>query len=75
MTGSSLESMETFGMPESERGGVGAVHCGKGWIDCSVAKPCGSGECWGVIHWMPMEEGAIESCEMSGCWWLLWARR
>ena len=29
VTGASLDSIDRLGMPDSERGGVGAVHCGK----------------------------------------------
>lgn len=35
VTGSSFASIDTVGTPESDRGGVGTLHVGKGSIDGS----------------------------------------
>lgn len=53
---SSLASIDTDGTPESECGGVGTVHGGKGSTPES-AKTCGCGDCCGVIQLPAMEVG------------------
>lgn len=45
-----VESSETFGIPESDRGGVGTVHCCRKVSSAGSENPCGCGDCCGVIH-------------------------
>lgn len=63
LAGSSFTSIDTVGMPESDRGGVGTVHVGNGSTDASAKMGSGCGEGCGVGHRKP-DVGAV-ACEVE----------